>query len=160
MSRPVNGRGTGSVTDDRFGILFVCTANLCRSPMAEHLARQRLSTAAPADRIVMGSGGTRADAGRSMHPHAAAVLSERGVDPAGFVSRPVSATGLLGASLVLTAAREHRAHCVTVAPGVVRRCFTLAQFVRLAESVDPASLSGIDPADRPRAAVAAALSAR
>ena len=111
-------------------VLFVCHANLCRSPMAEYLAAQ--AAGGPA-----GRGGQRrhrrAWTADPMHPYAAAVAAENGARPGGIPSRALTAgRGLVDAALVLTATRRQRAVCVTLAPGALRRTFTLRQFGRLA----------------------------
>jgi protein-tyrosine phosphatase len=51
---------------------------------------------------------------------------------------------LVDADLVLTATREQRSACVTLAPGAVRRTFTLRQFARLAAAA-PAQRTGPVP---------------
>jgi low molecular weight protein-tyrosine phosphatase len=125
---------------DRFEILFVCHANFCRSPMAELLAARAFGEAfgtAAAD-VVVSSAGTHAYAGSSLHDGSAAVLWECGIDARDFASRTVSPSILLNADLVLTAGREQRAACVTLAPATVRRTFTLRQFTRLAAGVPQA----------------------
>jgi protein-tyrosine phosphatase len=128
------------VIEDWFGIVFVCHANLCRSPMAERLARRGLAEAfgAAASGVVVSSAGTHAYAGSPMHRRSAQVLAECGIDAVDFTTRTVSASVLADADLVLTAEREQRAACVKLAPGTVRRAFTLRQFARLAAAV-PAS---------------------
>jgi protein-tyrosine-phosphatase len=63
-------------------ILFVCTGNTCRSPLAERLARLKF----PQHRWE--SAGVRPQGG--MHPLAARVLGELGGDAEGFNSHFVS----------------------------------------------------------------------
>ena len=123
--------------DDRFEILFVCYANLCRSPMAELLARQAFDETfgVLGSVVVASSAGTRAYAGSAMHKRSAAVLAAAGIDPGAFVSRTVDSSVLATADLVLTAAREQRAACAELAPGKVRHTFTLRQFTRLVDAV-------------------------
>ncbi|WBB80850.1 low molecular weight phosphatase family protein [Micromonospora sp. WMMD882] len=116
-------------------VLFVCHANLCRSPMAEHIAR-RLLARWP---VAVASAGTAAVPGRPMHPYAAFVTATRGGDPTGFRSRRLDAADLVEATLVLTATRRQRSFCATLAPAVLRRTFTLRQFARLAAAADPPS---------------------
>jgi protein-tyrosine phosphatase len=139
-------------------LLFVCHANICRSPMAERLARLALSpgsrgtavldTAAPNSAALdTASAGTHARAGAPMHPGAAKVLQELGADASDFASRLVSADLLTQASLVLTATREQRAFCVRLAPLALRRTFTIRQFGRLTAGLDPTNL-GSAPAGR------------
>ena len=100
--------------------------------MAERLARKALGPAVEAS-----SAGTHAWGGAGMHAYTEMVLTERGADTAGFESRPLTATMLAEADLVLAAAREQRAACVTLAPAAVRRTFTLRQFGRIAATVGP-----------------------
>lgn len=122
-----------------FGILFVCYANLCRSPMAELLARRAFDDAFGADgaTVTTASAGVRGFDGSAMHGNAAEVLTECGVDPVGFVSRTVSPAILLNADLVLAATREQRTACLNLEPGAVRRAFTLRQFARFAAAIPP-----------------------
>ncbi|RKR86027.1 protein-tyrosine phosphatase [Micromonospora pisi] len=148
------------------GVLMVCHANLCRSPMAEYLARellfQQLREEAPG--VPVSSAGTHAVPGYPMHPHAARLTAERGTDPELFRSRPLHADQLRTAGLILTATRSQRSTCVALAPSVLRRTFTMRQFARLASAaIDqgwPAPDGQRDPAGRLERAVAAASRAR
>jgi protein-tyrosine phosphatase len=115
-------------------LLFVCHANICRSAMAERLARQELAGQVRGP-IAVGSAGTHAKVGEAMHPGAARVLRDLGVDASDFASRPVSADLIGRASLVLTATREQRAFCVRLAPAALRRTFTIRQLGRLATAL-------------------------
>jgi protein-tyrosine phosphatase len=137
------------VFGDRFEILFVCRANLCRSPLAERLARRAFDDAFGADAagVVVSSAGTHAYGGSPMHRGSASVLVECGIDAGGFFSRTVNASVLGTADLVLAAGRDQRAACVTLAPGAVRRAFTLRQFARLVGAVPAAgAFTGTVPA--------------
>ncbi|MDQ7908228.1 low molecular weight phosphatase family protein [Phytohabitans sp. ZYX-F-186] len=143
--------------NDAFQTLFVCHANLCRSPMAERLAGVR---AARAEGLAVASAGTHAQPGRRMHPYTEQVLAELGAAPDGFRSQPATAPLLAGSQLVLTATRRQRAHCVSLAPATVRRTFTLRQFARLAATVDRDRLAGLPAAARARALVDEVAAAR
>ena len=131
--------------------MFVCHANLCRSPLAERLARQALDDAfgAAGARVVVTSAGTHAYAGSPMHAGSLQALDEWGIDGGDFRSRRVTAPLLEGADLVLAAGREQRAACVTLAPATVRRTFTIRQFTRFAQAATPGDHA--DPAQRLRA---------
>lgn len=124
-----------------FTVLFVCYANMCRSPMAErfagHLWRERFG--ADAGAVTFGSAGTAASNGISMVWGAATVLAEHGADNTGFASRTLTPAILAGADLVLTATRQQRGECVTMLPEAMGRTYTLRQFGRLVTEVsDPA----------------------
>jgi protein-tyrosine phosphatase len=125
------------MTVDGFRMLIVCHANICRSPMAERLARQALELGlGPAAKTVqVSSAGTHARPGWSMHPNTEYVLRQYGADVSDFSSRRLTAELVASADLVLAADREQRAACVTLVPGAVRRTYTLKQFGRLAAAV-------------------------
>lgn len=120
--------------DDRarapFTVLIVCTANQCRSPMAEILLRDA-ARARGLDWVVR-SAGTRAVEGRPMDPKARAVLVERGHDPGGWTSMPLTPQLVEEADLVLTAEALHRSEVVTLVPAALTHSFLLLQFARLA----------------------------
>lgn len=153
------------------GVLIVCHANLCRSPMAEYVARELLTRqlGGEASAVPVASAGTHAVPGYPMHPHAARLTAERGTDPEAFRSRPLHAEQLRTAGLILTATRAQRTTCVSLAPSALHRTFTLRQFARLATA---AAEQGVveqcwaapdgrrDPVRRLDAAVAAASRAR
>jgi protein-tyrosine phosphatase len=136
-------------------LLFVCHANICRSPMAERLSRHALSIHCGLDPapVTVASAGTHALVGAPMHPHAVDVLAELGVAADGFRGRQVSAELVAHADLVLTATRQERAICAALAPVAVRRVFTIRQFGRFVAALDPARLAGL-PADDRLAALA------
>lgn len=163
----MNDREAGEGDELAGGLLFVCHANLCRSPMAEFIARRMLVEAVADDAggiLPVSSAGTHAVPGQPMHPHAALVAAEHCADADAFRSRPVVAADLLAAGVVLTATREQRRRCVMLAPGAIRRTFTLLQFSRLVtaalERGWPEVGGEAAPADRLAALVATAGRAR
>jgi protein-tyrosine phosphatase len=150
------------MASDRFVILAVCHANLCRSPLIEGLMRRAVSAllgAADAT-FEVSSAGTHARPGTPMHPHSAAVLREWGGDEANFRTRALGEEAIARADLIITADRAHRTLCVSMVPSAVERTFTVRQFGRLASVVDPASLPEGPPAARARALVLEAHLAR
>ena len=141
------------------GLLLVCTANRCRSPLAERLLAAALD-GAPAGPFEVGSAGVAAPAGRPMDPHARQVLAERGVPAQGFGSRHLTADLVAGAGLVLAASREHRAAAVTLHPRASARTFTLRELHRLLGAVPAAEVTGSAPRERLAALTAAAARRR
>ncbi|WP_158548579.1 low molecular weight phosphatase family protein [Blastococcus sp. TF02A-26] len=125
-------------------LLFVCTGNICRSPVAERLtmarASQALADSPELTRIEVVSAGTRAEPGAAMAPHSARALEQLGGTAAGFRARRLTAELAESADLVLTLAREHRTAVLGLAPRGLRRTFTLAE---AAEPVAVADLSGL-----------------
>ena len=148
--------------NDVFRVLHVCTGNICRSPMAEHLMRdglvQRLG--GDAGRFVVESAGTWGHTGSPMEQYALTTLKTYGVDGQEFTARELVAEHVAGADLVLGATREHRAAAVVLHPRAAARTFTLREFGRLAGAVAAASLPTGDPVERARATVRAAAANR
>lgn len=121
-------------------VLFVCTGNVCRSPFAELLLRDRVPGLAVASR------GTYALVGSGMDEQMAAQLGRRGVASAGFRSRQLEPADL-GADLVLALSERHRALILEEHPAAARRTGLLGHVPELAASLGGAPLT--------RAAVAA-----
>ncbi len=114
-------------------VLFVCTANICRSPYME--LRSRALSAAAGATIEFASAGTHGFRAHPVDTTMAKVLADRGV-PAelttGFASRRLTPELVDAADLVLTAEATHRAYVLEEVPASFRKVFTLGQF---AESV-------------------------
>ena len=124
----------GNVPAAQFGILFVCTGNLCRSVIAQRLAqrglRDRLGPGACRFRVT--SAGTAALDGRPVHPYTTEALSRLGADAGGVASHALTAADVDAADLILTAGREHLDAVLTMCPAASRRAYLLRQFARLA----------------------------
>jgi protein-tyrosine phosphatase len=120
----------------QFGILFVCTGNMCRSVIAERLARRglRARLGAEACRFRVTSAGTAALDGCPVHPYAAEALRclGAGADADGAASHAMTAADIDAADLILTAGREHRDAVLALRPAVSGHAYLLREFARLA----------------------------
>ena len=123
--------------DEAFRVLIVCTANLCRSPIAEHLLRQ--ANSAVGLNWAIESAGVSASIGLATHPLAADVLAERSITAREWRSRRLTRPMIERADLVLAAAAEHRRAVVVLDPRAAHRTFTLLQFARFAALAGPIS---------------------
>lgn len=108
-------------------ILFVCTGNTCRSPMAAGLARKILADRLGCEmidiedrRIVIASAGTAGGWGGAS-PQAVAVMRNRGIDIAEHESGSFSAASLQSADYIYAMTEDHRAAILRVAPDVADR---------------------------------------
>jgi protein-tyrosine phosphatase len=142
-------------------LLFVCTGNLCRSPVAERLtlakAEQALGPAAATVRVR--SAGVGTTDGRPMDPNSARALADLGGRPEAFLSRQIQPGDAVGADLTLTMTGQHRHQVLKRSPRALRRTFTLAEAVALMELVDPRELTAITalPMERRAGELAARL---
>jgi protein-tyrosine phosphatase len=130
---------SGPGRSDTWTVLMVCTGNLCRSPLAEHLAAAHFPPGATC-RPLIHSAGVHAQPDEPMHPHAAALLRARGCDPDAFRSRRLTRDLIETSDLVLCATREHRSAVVGIAPRALRRTYTMREFGRLTCAVRRADL--------------------
>lgn len=105
---------------------MVCTANICRSPMAEYLLRQAWVSETPVT-VQVSSAGVRGFDGAEMDPAAAEQLRRLGGDPTGFRSRPLTDAQCAQSDLILTATRRHRSQVLERMPRMLRRTFTLLE---------------------------------
>lgn len=106
-------------------VLFVCTANICRSAYADVVARARA-----AEGVRFASAGIQALVGHGIDPEMAQQL--RGIgDPASHVARQLTQQVAEEADLILTMAGEHRRFILDVWPAMGRKTFVLGQAARV-----------------------------
>lgn len=117
-------------------ILFVCTGNICRSPMAEYLLRQRLPESSG---WVVRSAGVAAPRGMHASEHASEVLNELGIDMQAHQSRLLDQEMVAAAAVIVVMTSAHRRLVWSMAPGGAHK-------VALLKSFDPAA-AGTDVED-------------
>lgn len=98
-------------------ILFVCTANICRSPTAEGVFRSKLTKKKPDHGIEIESAGTHEyHVGKPPFPSAVEAAKRRGYDITGCVSRRVQQGDFEHFDLILCMDKSNVAALKTVAP--------------------------------------------
>jgi len=95
-----------------FSCLFVCTANICRSPIAEGILVDLISRNYPdkANSIHVHSCGVAASLGRPAADNSRAVCSEKEIDIENHQSKPLTQIMLEETDLVLCLSIEHYNH--------------------------------------------------
>ena len=116
-------------------LLMVCTANICRSPMAEGWARH-VSDRSGTPALVR-SGGVMGLIDRPADPLAIKVMAELGVDIGGHRSRGVSEDDLRWADHTLVMEMRHRTQLLERYPWAIDKVLLLGQFGGQHELADP-----------------------
>ncbi|WP_082855460.1 low molecular weight protein-tyrosine-phosphatase [Paraburkholderia phytofirmans] len=118
-------------------ILIVCTANICRSPIAEVLFRERLTDRS----ICVDSAGLSALVGREMCKDAAKMLSENGYDGSRHRAQQLTMPMLHSADLVLVMQDDQVSGIVGMAPEARGKVLLLGKWQGDATVPDPYRLS-------------------
>lgn len=122
-------------------VLFICTGNTCRSPMAEGLAKQFAArnlgctiSELPSQGVIISSAGTAGGFGRAAD-HAVTVMARRGIDIAAHGSSPLAPERLQQADHVLVMTAGHREAVLGVAPQAADRVALLLDGEDVADPV-------------------------
>src|SRR5690606_21448064 len=99
-SRETSMQADETSTGTTYNVLFVCTGNTCRSPLAEAIARAALE-ARGWTHVRVDSAGTAAAWDLPASENAAAVAAEHGLDLSGHRSQPVTPELVRWADLIL-----------------------------------------------------------
>lgn len=118
------------MTAGAFRLLVVCTANQCRSPMGEVIARD-LAARRGID-VVVGSAGTRALPDIEATAGAIDTVRRRGLDLTAHRSRPVDAVLVASSDLIVTMERQHVLDLVNEHGAPLHRVFTLPELASAA----------------------------
>ena len=118
-------------------ILFVCTGNTCRSPMAEAYFRHLLKKEGLED-ITVSSAGTYAGRGEPASEFSSATLEEEyGISLKEHKSTAITAEMVKNADLIIAMTASHRNHIGMLCPDCLEKIRLLSEFSNGGDITDP-----------------------
>jgi len=124
-------------------LLFVCSGNICRSPMAEGYFRHRAARSA-LSHVVVDSAGTLGIFGAPASAEAIRVMAELGVDLTSHRSKGLGAADLRSSDLVIAMSHDHLEALIVQHPDETVPRFLLRAFEKSPEP-DPSPPDLGDP---------------
>jgi protein-tyrosine phosphatase len=122
-------------------LLFVCTGNVCRSPMAEYLMRKRLGHSSD---WAVASAGLAALGGMTASRNAIDALAEQGLDMSRHRSRQLTRDLIDAANVIVVMTASHRDQLRMLFRDAREKVFLLRSFDPAADAEDVEDPIGAD----------------
>ncbi len=108
-------------------ILFLCSGNICRSPIGEYMFRRELGFET---RWRVSSAGVTAIDGLPASSEAVDVLAEQGIDASGHRSRRLTGAMVDSVSLIVVMTRQHIHAVLTLFPQARNKTYLVKAFAK------------------------------
>ena len=110
-------------------VLLICTANVCRSPLAQGLLKKQLSDQGLGGEWEVNSAGSWTEGGVPVDPLVREMLADRGIKAGEWRSREVTEKMLVEANLVLTMEAGHQEALQVEFPEQADKVYMLSELV-------------------------------
>ncbi|MBI5574041.1 MAG: low molecular weight protein arginine phosphatase [Elusimicrobia bacterium] len=122
-------------------IIFVCTGNICRSVMAEHILKKILKEKGISD-IMVSSRGTEANLEYRIYGYLADVMKGAGIDFSNHTSTQITEEDVKNSYLILVMEKRHKEFLQKEFPQIKNKIFMLKEYEGEGEIdiVDPIGL--------------------
>ncbi len=114
-------------------ILFICTADICRSPMAEYLTKEMLKKNHLAFRV---SSAGFLEGGFPISKGSRIVLTENNIDASKHISQKVNRQIVQDSFLILTMTEKHKQRLLELELNAVYKVFTLSEYCDFSIDID------------------------
>ena len=110
-------------------VLLICTANVCRSPLAQGLLKKQLADQGLGGEWEVSSAGSWTEGGVPVDPLVREMLADRGIKAGEWRSREVTEKMLVEANLVLTMEAGHQEALQVEFPEQADKVYMLSELV-------------------------------
>jgi protein-tyrosine-phosphatase len=117
-------------------VLFVCTANICRSPMAEAIFKSKVAGEENASGWRVESAGTWAPGGQPAAEFSRQVMQERGLDIHKHRSQSITGELMQAFDLILTMGKNHKEALRAEFPEFADKIYLLSEMVGYSHDID------------------------
>ncbi len=111
-----------------YHVLFVCTANICRTPIAKYYLRSLIQRENLSHIIQVDSAGTWAKTGYPAAENSLTVCQLHGLDASTHVSQQIDATMMRNADLILCMSETHKRDLLAIFPQHKDKIFLLKEY--------------------------------
>jgi protein-tyrosine-phosphatase len=129
-------------------ILFVCSANMCRSPMAERLFEGLLEQIEPSEDWLVTSAGIWAFDGSRASAGAVKALQRKGIDLSNHRAQGISPDLILDNDLILVMEQNHKEALQAAFPKFAGKVYLLSEMIGMSHDIrDPIGGAAADYED-------------
>ena len=107
---------------------FVCTGNVCRSPMAEYYLKKLIYVKKMPLRVISSG---MLESGNVISKNSMLVLKEHGIEADDHISTKINAEIILDSQLILTMTQLHKESLIAFYPNALYKTFTLVEYYNM-----------------------------